>query len=209
MDALSSAPRSTPAISIRRFSTCPLASTSTASARVGSRGTKLICASLRSAVGTSTIPAAPDRSDSMALAASSRCSRGPGSPSRASIARRSSALGWVICIIPSTNSRNPLSVGLRPAETCGAASRPSFSRSASTDRMEAGDRSTAPPCASVFDPIGCPVARYCSTTRRKISRVRSVSSVSGGVFIKAKSGRSSEAMQSSRCHPPSGLTMAV
>ena len=69
------------------------------------------------------------------------------------------SLGSPICIIPSTNSRNPLSVGIRPALVCGAASRPSDSSSASTERIEAGERLSPCSPASVFEPTGFPLAR--------------------------------------------------
>ncbi len=141
-----------------RFSTCPSSPTSTARARPAAIGTNDSCASLGSRRGTITIPAAPDRSDSKALVRSSASSTGPGVPSFSRIAARSSAVGSATCIIPSTNSRSPMSVGMRPALVCGAASRPMPSSSASTDRIEAGDNSM--PCpASVLDPTGCPLAR--------------------------------------------------
>jgi len=57
-------------------------------------------------------------------------------------------------MIPSTNSRSPLSVGTRPAEVCGWVSSPRSSNSCITPRIEAGDRLTLP--ASIFDPTGIP-----------------------------------------------------
>ena len=84
------------------------------------------------------------------------------SPSRRiwpSIVARSSTEGAEVCIMPSTNKRKPMSVGIRPAETCGLASRPSSSRSCMTLRIEAGDRPRAPSFDSVRDPIGEPLAR--------------------------------------------------
>ena len=55
-------------------------------------------------------------------------------------------------MIPSTNRRSPLSVGIRPAEVCGWVSSPRSSSSCITPRIEAGDRLTLP--ASAFDPTG-------------------------------------------------------
>ena len=43
-------------------------------------------------------------------------------------------------MIPSTNRRSPLSVGIRPAEVCGCVSSPRSSSSCITPRIEAGDR---------------------------------------------------------------------
>ena len=88
-------------------------------------------------------------------------------------------------MIPSTNSRSPWSVGSRPALVCGAASSPASCRSWSTERIEAGERLTPAVPANVFDPTGCPLARYPSTTSRKISRARALSSEIGGVGMEA------------------------
>ena len=60
-------------------------------------------------------------------------------------------------MIPSTNSRSPVSVGIRPAEVCGWVSRPRSSSSCITPRIDAGDRLTLP--ASIFDPTGAPRSR--------------------------------------------------
>jgi hypothetical protein len=61
--------------------------------------------------------------------------------------------------MPSTKSRRPLSVGIRPAEVCGAASRPSSSRSCITLRIDAGDRLSADNLEIVRDPTGAPLSR--------------------------------------------------
>ena len=106
-----------------------------------------------------TIPAQADRPDSVAVAADSASSIGPPSAMPASIARLSSTEGSAACIMPSTNSRNPVSVGIRPAEVWGAASRPSSSRSCITLRMEAGDRLSDAILLIVRDPTGIPVPR--------------------------------------------------
>ncbi len=110
-------------------------------------------------MGTMTIPAHADRPDSAAVAADNASSIGPPSPIPASIARRSSIEGSAACIIPSTNSRSPVSVGIRPAEVCGAASRPSSSKSCITLRMDAGDRLSDANLLIVRDPTGRPVPR--------------------------------------------------
>jgi hypothetical protein len=49
-----------------------------------------------------------------------------------------------------------------------------------TPRIDAGDKLIVP--ASAFDPTGIPRSRYASTTRPKISRIRSVSSLIGCVM---------------------------
>ena len=141
------------------FSIWPSSPTSTASAVLGESGTMLICASVGSRLGTMTTPAAAERSDRMAVVASSACSIGPGRASRRSIAARSSAVGSATCIIPSTNNRRPSSVGIRPALVCGAANRPRDSRSARTERIEAGERLTPLSAASALDPTGSPLVR--------------------------------------------------
>ena len=53
--------------------------------------------------------------------------------------------------------RKPRSVGSRPAEVCGCVNRPRASSSASTERIEAGDRLIVP--ARLFEPTGCPRSR--------------------------------------------------
>src|SRR3546814_2043213 len=68
-------------------------------------------------LGTKTSPAHADSPESAAVVAASASSIGPLPRSiRASIAARSSAEGSSACIIPSTNSRNPVSVGIRSEE---------------------------------------------------------------------------------------------
>jgi len=112
-----------------------------------------------SRAGTSTIPAHDDSPDSVELVAASASSIGPLSAIRDSIAARSSGVGSAACIMPSTNSRSPDSVGIRPAEVCGAASRPSSSRSCMTLRIEAGDRFIRDNFEIVRDPTGAPLSR--------------------------------------------------
>src|SRR6185503_856883 len=63
-------------------------------------------------------------------------------------------------------------------------SRPRYSSSLRTERIEAGDR-LIPASASDFDPTGWPLSMYPSTTRRKIARARSVSSLTGGEVMTA------------------------
>ena len=74
-----------------------------------------------------------------------------------SISRRSRGSGAAVCMIPSTNSRRPLSVGMRPAEVCGCVSSPRSSSSCITPRIEAGDRLIVP--ASAFEPTAVPRSR--------------------------------------------------
>ena len=160
--------------STTRFSTCPSSPTITASARPGLSGTKLICRSTSSARGTRTSPAQADRPDKAAVVAASASSTGPERTALPSIAARSSALGSATRIMPSTNSRNPISVGIRPALVCGWLSNPSASSSAMTLRIEAGDRAKGRSWDNVRDPTGSPDARKASTRWRKTSRGRSV-----------------------------------
>ena len=94
---------------------------------------------------------AGDRPDSAAVAAASASSIGPPRSICASIARAPRP-GAGACMMPSTNRRSPLSVGIRPAEVCGRASSPSSSRSCMTLRIEAGERLIDP--ASAFEPTG-------------------------------------------------------
>ena len=62
---------------------------------------------------------------------------------------------------------------MRPALVCGAASRPSVSRSDSTERIEAGDRfERCRPPPAFSNRQGCPLSMNSSTTRRNISRAR-------------------------------------
>ncbi len=106
-----------------------------------------------------TMPAQAERPDSAAVAADSASSIGPPSAMPASIARRSSTEGSAACIMPSTKRRNPVSVGMRPAEVCGAASSPSSSRSCITLRIDAGDRLSEAILLMVREPTGRPVPR--------------------------------------------------
>src|SRR4029079_12224034 len=87
-------------------------------------------------------------------------------------------------VLRATSSRSRGSAGIRPALVCGAASRPRYSISLSTERIEAGDR-LIPAYASVLEPTGWPLSMYPSTTRRKIARARSVSSETGGEVMTA------------------------
>ena len=70
------------------------------------------------------------------------------------MARRSAADIGLMLVSRSTNSRYPLSVGMRPAEVCGWAMNPCSSRTAMSLRIVAGD--TSRPCRSTsdFDPTG-------------------------------------------------------
>ena len=163
-----------PSSDTMRFSTLPSAPTRTASARRGLSGTKLSCLSTSSRFGASTTPAAWLRPDSAADAAASASSIGWSRTILRSISRCSRGSGADACMIPSTNRRSPLSVGIRPAEVCGCVSSPRSSSSCITPRIDAGERLIEP--ASTFEPTGCPRSRYDSTTSPKISRMRSVSS---------------------------------
>ena len=71
------------------------------------------------AFGTSTMPAQAERPESAAVAAPIASSIGPARSIRASIAARSSRDGSAACMMPSTNRRSPVSVGIRPADVCG------------------------------------------------------------------------------------------
>ena len=105
-----------------------------------SSGTKFSCLSISSRFGASTTPAAWLRPDSAADAAASASSIGWSRTICRSISRRSRGSGAAACMIPSTNRRRPLSVGIRPAEVCGWVSSPRSSSSCITPRIEAGDR---------------------------------------------------------------------
>ena len=77
--------------------------------------TSVSCASRGSRRGTMTMPAAPEMSDRIALVASSAASIGPGCGEPLLDRLRAPArVGSATCIIPSTNRRRPLSVGIRP-----------------------------------------------------------------------------------------------
>ena len=147
-----------PGRSITRFSTLPSSPTSTTSARAAPSGTKEICERRISRRGTMTTPAPAERSDSARLAAASAASIVPPSASPRSICWRSAAEGSAACMIPSTNSLRPTSVGIRPALVCGAASSPASCSSCSTVRIEADESPTAPLPASVREPTGMPLA---------------------------------------------------
>src|SRR4051794_30032883 len=72
----------------------------------------------------------------------------------------------------STYQRWPASVGTRPAEVCGWASRPCSSSIASSLRTVDGPAAISASPANVFEPTGSPVAAYASTTLRRISSWR-------------------------------------
>ena len=132
------------ASSTTRFSTLPSAPTSTASAAVGDSGTKPSCAQPQLALRHQDQPGA-GRQARQQRAASPPAP--PRSARRAISAPRSRALLARSARRPASCRRRtgagPLSVGIRPAEVCGAASRPSSSRSCITLRIEAGDRLSA------------------------------------------------------------------
>ena len=109
----------------------------------------------------------------MELASASVSSRlRPEAASAAVIASRSSSASSPKCSRPSTNRRRPWSVGSRPAEVCGANSRPASVRSAITLRMVAGDRFIGSRRDSVRLPTGSPVSTYCSTISRRTAAER-------------------------------------
>ena len=110
--------------------------------------------------------------------------------------RAPAALGSATCIIPSTNSRSPSSVGIRPALVCGAASRPSSSSSLSTERIEAGDRLT-PALGQRLRAHRLPAVEIALDHQAEdLARARSVSSLTGGRghdrrrYLVASGGRS-------------------
>ena len=108
--------------------------------------------------GASTTPAQADRPDSVADRRRQRLlDRLVAFDLRPRSRRARAGRGSALCMIPSTNSRSPLSVGIRPAEVCGWVSSPRSSSSCITPRIDAGDRLTLP--ASAFDPTGCPRSR--------------------------------------------------
>ena len=145
--------------STTRFSTLPSLPTTTATAWRGDNGTKASCLSTGSSLGTSTIPAQADRPDKAAVALLIASSIGPPRSISASIAARSSARGSATCMIASTNSLRPVSVGIRPAEVCGWLSSPSSSRSCMTLRIEADDRLRCEVREMVREPTGWPESR--------------------------------------------------
>jgi hypothetical protein len=151
-------PLTAPGRSITRFSTLPSSPTSTTSARACPSGTNETCASRSSRRGTMTTPAAAERSDKAELAAASAASIVPPSASPRSICARSAAEGSAACMIPSTKSLRPTSVGMRPALVCGAASSPASCNSCKTERIEAGERLSVPLPAMVREPTGWPLA---------------------------------------------------
>ena len=65
---------------------------------------------------------------------------------------------------------------MRPAEVCGCVSSPSDSSSASSPRTVEGETPSPERSTTVFEPTGSPVAMYSSTTRRRMSRLRVLSS---------------------------------
>ena len=157
LTSFSAAAPAAPSSETMRFSTLPSVPTSTARARVSLSCTKFNCLSVSSRLGASTMPAAWLKPDSAADAAASASSIGWSRAIWRSISRRSRGSGAAACMIPSTNKRRPLSVGMRPADVCGWVSRPRSSNSCITPRIEAGDRLT--PLASIFEPTGSPRSR--------------------------------------------------
>ena len=105
------------------------------------------------------MPAQAERPESAAVALLIASSIGPPRSISASIAARSSGRGSATCMMPSTNRRRPGSVGIRPAEVCGAASRPDSSRSCMTLRIEAGERLSVEVREMVREPTGWPLSR--------------------------------------------------
>src|SRR5688572_13967657 len=65
---------------------------------------------------------------------------------------------------------------MRPAEVCGCVSSPSDSSSASSPRTVDGETPSPERSTIVFEPTGSPVAMYSSITRRRMSRLRVLSS---------------------------------
>ena len=66
---------------------------------------------------------------------------------------------------------------MRPAEVCGCVSSPSDSSSASSPRTVDGETPSPERSTIVFEPTGSPVAMYSSTTLRRMSRLRVLSSL--------------------------------
>ena len=134
-----------PSSETMRFSTLPSAPTSTASARVVAQRHEVELLEAQLAASARAPRRRPgDRPDSAAEAAASASSIGWSRTICRSISRRSRGSGAAACMIPSTNRRSPLSVGIRPAEVCGWVSSPRSSSSCITPRIEAGDRLTRP-----------------------------------------------------------------
>ena len=110
----------------------------------------------RTGTATGTAPPPPAWSAGRAAApCAPRPRPGCTAPARnVSIARRSAADIGLTDDSRSTNSRYPLSVGIRPALVCGWAMNPCSSSTAMSLRMVAGD--TSRPCRSTrdFDPTG-------------------------------------------------------
>ena len=132
-----------------------------------------MCLTAPSDFGASTSPAAADRPERRELASASVSSRlRPDAASAAEIDTRSSSVSSPKFSRPSTNRRNPWSVGRRPAEVWGANSSPASVRSAMTLRMVAGERLMGRRRARVRDPTGSPVATYCSTISRSTAAER-------------------------------------
>ena len=157
-----------------RFSTCPSVRTRTARAHLSPIGTNSKCCSSALLAGDSTRLAHLESPESVLLVLSrSSLMLMPRAAHSPSIDRRSfSGMSGLNSISPSTNSRKPVSVGMRPAEVCGANSRPASSRSLMLLRIEAGDRSSAIICDRVFDPTGWPPSMYAPTSVLKISIAR-------------------------------------
>ena len=103
-----------------RFSTWPSAVTSTTSARSGPSATNSMCRIGASVFGASTRLAPWVRPESMSPARSRMAvSRASLPPSERSISARSAPETSPTSRMPSTKSRRPSWVGMRPAETCG------------------------------------------------------------------------------------------
>jgi hypothetical protein len=106
-----------------RFSTWPSSPTSTTSARSGSSRTNSICFRRELDFGVSTTAAARVRPDNRVRASPRAASTDCALPTEASwlwIDCRSGSVRSPTCIKASTKNRNPISVGSRPAEVCGA-----------------------------------------------------------------------------------------
>ncbi len=141
-----------------RFSTCPSSPTSTTRARVGSSITNSTCLSRVLVLLASTTPAPRDRPDSRLDASASTPSRERPAAALtwASMAARSSPVGSPTSIMASTKKRRPFSVGMRPAEVCGAKIRPASSRSDMTLRTEAGESVIGMMREMLREPSGSP-----------------------------------------------------
>ena len=153
-----------------------------------------MCRTAPSDFGASTSPAAPASPPSIALASARVSSKlRPRASSFRLIASRSSSAKLPVCNNPSTNSRNPRSVGSRPALVCGLNNSPASVRSAITLRIVAGDNAIGSRRDRVRLPTGSPVATYCSTISR--STVAARGSRPGGIPARGGAGRSKPSMR--------------